>query len=63
MQLVALFGILEKKKPDGSNVTMGILMRLELNTQKKQMRVTIRSKHQMTSDAVLSVIKQVFEAP
>jgi len=42
---------------------MGILMRLELNTQKKQMRVTIRSKHQMTSDAVLSVIKQVFEAP
>jgi len=52
-----------KKKPDGSNVTMGILMRLELNTQKKQMRVTIRSKHQMTSDAVLSVIKQVFEAP
>jgi len=51
-----------KKKPDGSNVTMGILLRLELNTQKKQIRVTLRSKHQMTSDAVAAVFKQLFES-
>lgn len=50
-----------KKRPDGSNITMDILMRLELNTQNKQMRVTIRSKHQPTSDAALLFCKHLFQ--
>jgi len=51
-----------KKKPDGSNLTMGILTRFELNSQKPQIRATVRSKHQMVSDAVLAVFQQVFES-
>jgi len=50
-----------KKKPDGNNVTMGVLVRAELNTQNSQMRITVRTKHQQTSDAVLSVCKQLLQ--
>lgn len=49
-----------KKKADGNYVAMGVLLRFEYNPNMGQMRITVRSKHALTSDCVLLACKEIF---